>query len=148
MNRSLKTPYLIFACASLLVAQSGCQQLGNLFSSTHFDQSAYDTDKEIKSTSLALINRAKDRGRYTPVAADVDQLMQKIDNAISREQGRKRNVPTVEEWKRVRTELAHFFDLWKTKGTLSPTFVDDAKKQISDLFDTLIKTEEDKRRRS
>jgi hypothetical protein len=148
MNRSFKTPYIIFACASLLVAQSGCQQLGSLFSSTHFNQSAYDTDKEIKGKSLALINRAKDRARYTVVAADVDQLMQKIDNAISREQSRKRNVPTVEQWKRVRTELSHFFDLWKTKGTLSPTFVDDAKKQTSDFFDILIKTEEDKRRRS
>ena len=148
MNRSFKTAYLVLACASLLFGQSGCQQLGSLFSSTQFRQSAYDTDKEIKDKSVALIDRAKERARYTGVAADVDQLMQKIDKATSTEQGRKRNIPTVEQWKRVKTELAHFFDLWKTKGTLSPAFVDDAKKQTSDLFDTLMKTEEDKRRRS
>ena len=148
MNRSLKTAYLILACAWLLVGQSGCQQLGSLFSSTQFSQSAYDRDQEIKDKALALIGRAKERAPYAGVAADVDQLMQKIDSAISTEQGRKRNLPTVEQWKRVKTQLSHFFDLWKTKGTLSPVFVEDAKKQTSDLFDTLIKTEADKRRRS
>jgi hypothetical protein len=148
MNRLLKNVCLILVCASLLFGQSGCQQMGTLLSSTQFSQTAYDTDKEIKDKSLALIDRAKDRARYTSVAADVDQLMQKIDSAISGEQGRTKNVPTVEQWKRVKTQLTHFFDVWKTKGTLSKAFVDDASKQISDLFDTLIKTEDEKRQRS
>ena len=148
MNKLLKNVCLILACASLLFGQSGCQQTGTLLSSTQFSQTAYDTDKQIKDKSLALIDRAKDRALYTSVAADVDQLMQKIDSAISGEQGRTKNAPTVEQWKRVKTQLSHLFDMWKTKGALSPAFVEDARTQVSSLFDTLVKTEDEKRQRS
>jgi hypothetical protein len=148
MNKLLRNVCLILACASLLVGQFGCSSTASLLSSTQFSESAYNTDKEIKDKSLALIERAKDRARYTSVAADVDQLMQKIDSAISGEQGRTKNAPTVEQWKRVKTQLSHLFDMWKTKGALSPAFVEDARTQVSGLFDTLIKTENEKRQRS
>jgi hypothetical protein len=73
--------------------------------------------------------------------------MQKIDNAIGTEKVRTKNAPTVAQWQTIKSQLSHFFDLWKTKGTLSPAFVDEGKKQVSTLFDTLIATEEDKRAR-
>ena len=146
--RPIKNACVILACASLVVGQFGCPSTTSFLSSTQFSESAYNTDKEIKADALALLDRAKDKAPYTSAAADVDQLMKKIDSAISSEQGRKRNVPTVEQWKKVKTQVSHFFDLWKTKGTLSPAFVEDAKKQTSDLFDELIKTENDKRPRS
>jgi ribosome-associated translation inhibitor RaiA len=146
--KPLKNTFVVLACASLLFGQSACQTTTNLLSSTQFSQSAYNTDKKIKADSLALIARAKDRAPYTSVAADVDQLMKKIDQAISREQARTKNAPTVEQWKKIRTHVSHFFDLWKTKGTLSPAFVVDEKRQTSDLFDIIIRTEDAKRPRS
>jgi hypothetical protein len=110
---------LSLAGFSLLFGFSSCETVGNLASSTHFSQNAYGTDKELKDQSLALIDKAKDRASYSTVADDVAAL----------------------------TQLSHFFDLWKTKGTLSPAFVEQGRKQVSDLFDTLIRTEEDKRAR-
>jgi hypothetical protein len=138
---------LSLASFSLLFGFSSCETTTNLVSSTHFSQNAYDTDKELKGQSLALIGKAKDRAPYSSVAADVAALTQKIDNAIGAEKGRTKNGPTIAQWQTIRSQLSHFFDLWKTKGTLSPAFVDEGKKQVSTLFDTLIATEEDKRAR-
>ena len=132
---------------SMLFGFTSCETAGNLLSTTHFSQSAYDTDKELRDESLALIDKAKHQTRYSKVAGKVEALMQKIDNAIGAEKGRTKNAPTVAQWETIKSQLSHFFDLWKTKGTLSPAFVDEGKKQVSGLFDTLIRTVEDKRAR-
>jgi hypothetical protein len=129
----------------LLFGFSSCETATNLVSSTHFSQNAYDTDKELKDKSLALIDKARNRAPYPNVAADVAALMQKIDNAIGAEKSRTKNEPTIAQWQTIRSQLSHFFDLWKKKGALSPAFVDEGKKQVSTLFDTLIATEGDKR---
>jgi hypothetical protein len=73
--------------------------------------------------------------------------MRKIDDAIGAEKGRTKTDSTVAQWETIKSQLSHFFDMWKTKGTLSPAFVDQGKNQVSGLFDTLIRTEEDKRAR-
>ena len=138
---------LSLAGCLLLLGFSGCETTANLASSTHFSQNAYDTDKQLKDESLALIDKAKDRTAYSSVADNVAALMQKIDSAIGAEKGRTKNAPTVAQWQTIKSQLSHFFDLWKTKGTLSPAFVDEGKKQVSTLFDTLVATEEDKRTR-
>jgi hypothetical protein len=138
---------LSLAGFSLLFGLSGCETAGKLVSSTHFSQNAYDTDKQLKDESLALIDKAKDRTAYSSVADNVAALMQKVDSAIGAEKVRTKNTPTVAQWQTIKSQLDHFFNLWKTKGTLSPAFVDEGKKQVSSLFDTLIATEEDKRSR-
>jgi hypothetical protein len=150
MNRFRKhSAWLALSLAgfSSLLGFSGCETAATLASSTHFSQTAYDTDKQLKDESLALIDKAKDRTAYSSVANDVPALMQKIDSAIGTEKVRTKNAPTVAQWQTIKSQLSHFFDLWKTKGTLSPAFVDEGKKQVSTLFDTLIATEEDKRAR-
>jgi hypothetical protein len=141
--------WLAVSLAGLLTlfGLSSCQSVGNFVSTTQFSQSAYDTDKQLRDESVALINKAKGRTRYSKVAGKVDGLMQKVDNAIGTEQGRTKNAPTVAQWQTIKSQLNHFFDLWKTKGTLSPAFIGEARNQVSTLFDTLIRTEEDKRAR-
>lgn len=146
MNQSLKNVWVIAACAALLAGQSACQQMGGLFTSTKFNETAFNRDKDIKGEALLLIDRAKGRARYTGAADHVEQLMKKIDNAIDAEQQRTKNAPTVEQWKKLKTQLNNFFALWKSKGALSPAFVVDAKKQMSDLFEIIIKTENAKPR--
>ena len=136
---------LSLAGFSMLFGFSSCETATNLVSSTHFSQNAYDMDKELKDESLALIDKAKYRTRYSLIADDVEVPMQKIDNAIGTEDGRTKNLPTIAEWETIRSQLSLLFDLWKTKETLSPAFVDKAKKQFSALFDTLVQTEKDKR---
>jgi hypothetical protein len=94
-----------------------------------------------------VIGQAKAGAGYTTkVTASVDQLMQKVDSALSTEEARPANAPTTEQWKRIKSKLGEFFGLWKTKGKLSSTFVEEARKQITELFDSLIKTEKEKPR--
>ena len=144
--KPLKNGCVILALAALLFGQFACKTTENLLSSTQFSQSAYDTDKTIKADALALIDRAKNRAPYTGVAAEVDQLMAKVDQAISSEQARAQNGPTVAQWKKIKAQLSSLFDLWKTKGSYPPGFTDDARSQVSSLFDILIRTENDKRK--
>lgn len=146
--RPLKITCIALACASLLFGQFGCKTTESLLSSTQFSQSAYNTDKELKADSLALVDRAKNRAPYSGVSADVDQLMKKVDQAISSEQGRTKNAPTVGQWNKIKARLSSFFEMWKTKGSISPAFVEDATTSVGGLFDILIKTEDAKRPRS
>jgi hypothetical protein len=144
----LKNACVILAFALLPFGQFGCKTTESLLSSTQFSQSAYSTDKAIKADALALIDRAKTRAPYTGVATEVDQLMAKVDQAISNEQARAKNGPTVAQWKKIKAQLSSLFDLWKTKGSYPPAFADDARAQVSSLFDILITTENDKRKQS
>jgi hypothetical protein len=144
--RLLKNTCAVLASAALLFGQFGCSPTKDLVTTIQFSQSALNTDKKIKADSLALFDRAKDRAPYSGVAADVDQLMQKIDRAIATEELRKKNVSTIEQWKKIKAQLSQLFDQWKSKGSFSPAFVDQYKTQITEMFDTLIKTEEDKRK--
>jgi hypothetical protein len=139
---------VILACASLLLGQFGCTTTESLLSSTQFSDTAYNTDKRLKADSLALIDQAKNQTPYNSVAEDVNGLMNKIDATIATEQQRTKNAPTVAQWKKIKTQLTSLFNMWKTKGTLSPAFLDDAREQVSSLFDILINTENDKRARS
>lgn len=143
--RSLRNICVALACASLLLGQFGCKTTESLLSSTEFSDTAYNTDKRLKADSLALIDRAKGKAPYSSVAEDVNGLMNKIDDVIATEQQRKKNAPIVAQWKKIKAQLTSLFNLWKTKGSLSPAFADDARAQVSSLFDILIKTENDKR---
>jgi hypothetical protein len=140
--KPFKNICVVLACASLLVGQFSCE---TITSSTTFSPSALATDTELKADSLALIDRAKNKAPYTGVATDVDALMAKVDSAIAAEQRRTKNTPTIAQWKKIKEELTSLFALWKSKGTLSPAFVDNARKQVGNLFDILINTENDKR---
>lgn len=146
--RSFKHLCVVLACGSLLLGQLGCKTTESLLSSTQFSDTAYNTDKKLKTDSLALIDRAKNQTPYSSVAEDVNGLMNKIDATIATEQQRTKNAPTVAQWKKIKAQLTSLFNMWKTKGTLSPAFVDDARAQVSSLFDILINTENDKRARS
>ncbi|HYJ05375.1 MAG TPA: hypothetical protein VEX43_09590 [Chthoniobacterales bacterium] len=143
--RPLRNVCVVLACASLLLGQFGCGTTGSLLSSTQFSDSAYNTDKRLKTDSLALIDQAKNKAPYNSVAEDVNGLMNKIDETIATEQKRTKNAPTVAQWKKIKAQLTSLFNMWKTKGTLSPAFADDARTQVSSLFDILINTENDKR---
>ena len=107
---------MLLAGFSLLFGFSDCETATKLVSTTHFSQKAYDTDKELKDESLALIDKATNRASYTSVATDVAALMQKIDNAIGAEKSRTKNQPTIAQWQTIRSQVSHFFDLWKKKG--------------------------------
>ena len=118
--KPLKNACIALACASLLFGQFGCKTTESLLSSTQFSQTAYDADKALKAESLALIARAKDRAPYSGVAADVEQLMMKIDQAIGTEQGRTKNEPTLAQWKKIKKQLNSLLTCGKRRDPARP----------------------------
>lgn len=146
--RPFKRLFVVLACGSLLLGQFSCKTTESMLSSTQFSDTAYNADKRLKADSLALIDQARNQTPYNSVADDVNGLMNKIDATIATEQQRTKNAPTVAQWKKIRSQLTSLFNMWKTKGKLSAAFVDDARAQVSSLFDILINTENDKRARS
>lgn len=135
---------LVFG-AAVLISVTGCQVVGNLFATSKYSESSAQSAKSVKEKSLALLDKARDRAEYAGFMKEDAQLMEQFDSTIASEQHRPKNRPTVEQWKSLKAEMRRFLDLWKTKGKLSPTFVDEQKKLVETHFDTLIKTEQEKR---
>jgi hypothetical protein len=136
---------LLAGCAALLILETGCKSLGDFFSTTRYSDTAYQTAKSVKEKSLALIDKAQGRAAYAAFEKEDAALMQQFDSAIAAEQKRPKNQPTVEQWRTVKNEMRRFLDLWKKKEKLAPAFVTQEKKQVEKTFDTLLKTEQEKR---
>ena len=118
--KPLKIACAVLAGTSLLLGQIGCTTTSSVLSSTQFSESAHKTDLEIKADAIALVDRARNRTPYADAAADVDRLMVKVDQAITNEQGRPKNAPTVAQWKKIREQLTSLFALWKNKDPTRP----------------------------
>ena len=131
--------------AAIIISVTGCQVVGNFFATARYSDTAYQTAKSVKEKSLALIDKARDRADYADFMKQDAQLMEQFDSAIASEQQRAKNRPSVEQWKAMKAEMRRFLDLWKTKGKLSPAFVDQQKPLMEKHFETLIKTEQEKR---
>lgn len=136
----------VFAvCAALLILETSCTGVGNFFSNTRYNESAYQTAKSVKEKTLALIDKARGRAAYADFAKEDTALMREFDSAIASEKQRSKNQPSVAQWQTLRSQMRRFLDLWKKKENLSPAFVEQEKKQVEKAFDTLLKTEQEKR---
>ncbi len=144
-TQSNKYGLIIAFGAAIIISVTGCQVLGNFFATAHYSESASQTAKSVKEKSLALIDKARDRADYADFMKQDAQLMEQFDSAIASEQQRAKNRLSVEQWKAMKAEMRRFLDLWKTKGKLSPAFVDQQKPLVEKHFETLIKTEQEKR---
>jgi hypothetical protein len=136
---------LLALCAAFLILETGCKNLGDVFSSNRYSDTAYQTAKSVQEKSLALIDKAQGRAAYAAFEKEDTALMQQFDSAIAAEQKRSKNQPTIEQWRTVKNQMRRFLDLWKKKEKLSPAFVMQEKKQVEKTFDTLLKTEQEKR---
>lgn len=124
---------------------SGCEMLGRVVHTTPFDQRAYDTAQSLKTQSLGLIDKAHNHTTYSDVAKQDAQLMEQFDSAMADEQRNRNDPSALGQLKTIKAEMRRVLDLWKSKGKLSPTFVDEKKPQVEKHFDTLLRTEKEKR---
>ena len=138
---------LVVLTAAVAMLTSGCEMLGHVVQTTAFDQRAYDTAQSLKTQSLGLIDKARNHTRYSNVANQGEQLMERFDAAISDEQSKRNDPSALGQLKTVKAEMRRVLDLWKSKGKLSPGFVDEKKKQVEKHFETLLSTEKEKRGR-
>jgi len=124
-----------------IFAVTGCSSLID-----KYDQVAYQNATSIKVESLALIDKAT--SPYSDNETDVDELIIKVDKAYEYANGRPNNEIVTKQWVIMKDPshnlLGGFLVRWKENGSLSKTFVTEAKKNVSLGFDQIIGLESGK----
>ena len=104
-----------------------------------YSQFAYEQTISLKVEALQLMDKATEP--YASHAADVRNLETNLEKAYEYAKGRPKNEISAKQWQILidpdRNLLGGFLKRWKTKSTLSPTFINEAKGLVSDAFDTI-----------
>ena len=120
------------------------------YSISLYDQYAYTQSTGLKVDSLKLMNKATED--FTKHEAEVDELLTKVEKAYEYEKARPKNVITTKMWEKLKDPeknlLGGFLKIWQEKKTLSKTFIEEAKKTVSDAFDQIIGLESGKIKKS
>ncbi len=116
-------------------------------SSANFSQTALDHAELIKPEALALMDNAADS--YNDYKVEVEQLMQKVDNAYQFAKSRENNDEAAKQWEVLKNPegnlLGGFMSRWKFQEELSESFINVAKDLVRDAFDEIIELEESKK---
>ncbi|MCV9926353.1 hypothetical protein OIU83_01715 [Flavobacterium sp. LS1R49] len=115
----------------------------NSTKTTAFDPYSYQKTIEIKVEATKLMN--KGITPYTTHKEEVEALLLNIEKLTQYEKSKLNNEITFAMWKILNNKeknlLAGFFKRWKTKGILSPAFIEESKKQVLNALDLLIQYE-------
>ncbi len=111
-----------------------------------FDQAAYEHATSAKVDALVLMDKAT--GDYSGHQKEIEALWTELDKAYEYDRGRPLNRFTIAQWDVLRDPnrnlLGGFLRMWKTKGSLSSTFIAEKKSQIGEAFDQIIQLESGK----
>lgn len=133
-------PRLWLLQAALLFALAGC-------ATPVFDQLVRDNDQQLKTDTLALVD--KSGNRYATQQAAVDALQARYAAAADAAAKIEKNDAVVAAWQVIRREnsgsAGEFFAMWKRNGTIRPAFRGEKKAQIARHFDYLICLEDVKK---
>jgi len=118
---------------------SSCQSLKTAV----FDQYSYQQAVSIKVESLNLMNDATKS--YSASEVEVEELLLDLQKMVEYEKNKPDNEVSFAMWNVLANKdknlLAGFFKRWKADGQLSETFTNEAKLQISEAVDLIIKYE-------
>lgn len=111
-----------------------------------FSPRAYEQATSLKVESLALMDAATEPfAQHEPA---VRQLQTDLQKAHEFARGRPRNEISARQWAILidpdRNLLGGFLRRWESEETLSPAFTREAKRLVSDAFDTIIGLESGK----
>ncbi|MDA6070436.1 hypothetical protein NJT12_12470 [Flavobacterium sp. AC] len=108
-----------------------------------FDHYSYQKTTEIKVETSKLMSQASTP--YTSNKEAIEVLFLNIEKLTEYEKSKPNNEITFAMWKilndKEKNLLAGFFQRWKTKEVLSPTFIEESKKQVLEAVDLLIQYE-------
>lgn len=108
-----------------------------------YDPYTYQKTTELKVESTKLMD--KSTSPYSNHKEEVKALLLEIGKLKEYEKNKLNNEITFTLWEALTDEeknlLSGFFKQWEEKITLSPFFLKESKKQISEVFDLLIQYE-------
>ena len=113
---------------------------------SQFSPIAYEQATSLKVDSLVLIGKATES--YANHEEEISELMNRVEKSYEFAKGRPHNEYSTKQWEILkdpnRNLLGGFIKRWKTQGKLSPIFINEAKRLISDAYDTIIGLESKK----
>src|SRR5437588_5440772 len=108
-----------------LVAIAACLVVAACSLIAPYDRAAYEHATDAKVDTLALMSKAT--GSYDEHQKEVEALVTELDKAYEYDRGRQLNKITVAQWDILRDPnrnlVGGFLKTWKTRGSLSATFV-------------------------
>jgi hypothetical protein len=136
--KKLKLKHILFLFAVSLVVTSCTSTKTALF-----DQYSYQKTTELKVETSKLMDKATTP--YITHKEEVEILLLNIEKLAEYEKNKPNNEITFEMWKiltdKEKNLLSGFFKRWETKGSFSPVFLEESKKQVLDALDLLIQYE-------
>jgi len=131
--------YLPFIALALLASCS---------SISPFSQRAYEQATSLKAEALTTMDKATES--FSSEKQTVEALKLNIEKAYEYAKGLPKNEDTANQWAIIkdpsRNSLGGFLKRWEDKQTLSKEFIQEAKRLVSDGFDTIIELESGKRK--
>lgn len=127
-------PGLALLALLVLAAAPGCRTVISPYSHT-----AYLQATSLKARSLRLMDRASSSA--TESSRDLESIRTDLDAAHEYARGRPKNGFSTAQWERLLDSNGHllggFFTRWEMEGPLGATFIVEAKRLVSDAFDTI-----------
>ena len=115
-----------------------------------YDQYSYQQTTALKVEASNVMDKATNP--YSDNKEVVQKLLLDIDKLVEYEKNKPNNEITFAMWKiltdKEKNLLAGFFKRWEEKGSFSPVFLQEAKKQVTDALDLLIQYEVKKDKQS
>lgn len=115
-----------------------------------YDKYSHEQTTKIKAASEKTIDNAVNP--YASHEAEVQQLLLDCNAMLTYEKGKPNNEIVISMWQLMTNDeknlLGGFLKRWKDKGSLSPFFIVESKKQIVEAFDLLLEYELKKDKKS
>lgn len=141
--KKLQIYYTVFVLSMLFIS---C----NSIKTATFDQYSYQKATEIKVTSHRLLDKAV--YPYATYEPEAEELLTELDKMVEYEKNKPYNDVSLQMWQLLSDEernlLAGLLKRWKEKGQLSEVFVNEAKSQVMEAIDLIIKYESSKDKQS
>ena len=117
---------------------------------SQYSHYAYTQSVNLKVDSMNVMMEAVEN--YNIHENEVKELILKVEKSYEYEKGRPKNEITIKMWDKLKSPdkdlLGGFLKLWKQKGTLNQSFVEEKSKQIGKAFDEIIGLESGKIKKS
>jgi hypothetical protein len=115
----------------------------NAIKTAVYDQYSYQQTTSIKVEASKIIDKSTEQ--YSKNAPEVQKLLLDMEKMMEYEKNKPNNEITYAMWQlltnKEKNSAAGFFKRWEEKGSFSPIFLQELKKQIIEGFDLLIQYE-------
>ena len=141
IKKLLRPPGIVPFLMLLVLSITACSSSISLF-----DEQAYQQAVDLKVDALALMKQA--RQPYDAYEDQVKQLQKEMERAYEYAHGRPKNEVSARQWELMKNPDRHlmggFLKRWRRESSLSPVFIEEARKNIGRAFDTIIQLESGK----